>query len=287
MKARQSGSHFSRYRLVRLERLSNLVWLWVVLTMTILPAIRQWMIGLARQAVIKRLEIKRGSRIITLIHRSQPGLFGILFARFISLDDSEQVLKLVRGVPADKPIDLILHTPGGLVLASEQIARALREHKGKVTVFVPQYAMSGGAFLALAADEIVLDRHAMLGPVDPQINGLPASSYMRAIAEKSKDALGDQTWMLADVAEKAVVQVEKMLFELLEHRMAEGKAREIARTLTEGRWTHDYPLHVEELREMGLEVSTEMPPEVLQLLDLSGAMRGQQALARAKKADKK
>ena len=34
-------------------------------------------------------------------------------------------------------------TPGGLVLAATQIARAIQGHKGKVTVFVPHYAMSG------------------------------------------------------------------------------------------------------------------------------------------------
>jgi ClpP class serine protease len=269
------------------ERLSNLIWLWIVVTMTIIPMIRQWMVTVARQALIKRLETKRGSRVILLIHRAQPGLFGLLFARFINMDDSEQVLKAVRQTPAEKPIDLVLHTAGGLVIASEQIARALREHRGKVTVFVPQYALSGGTFIALAADGIVLDQHAILGPVDPQINGLPASSYMRAVREKSRDAIADQTWMLTDVAEKAVVQVEKMLFDLLQHKMPEGEARRVARTLTEGRWTHDYPLHVEELREMGIDLSTEMPAEVLALLDLSGAVKGQQALARAKQADKK
>ena len=73
----------------------------------------------------------------------------------------------------------ILHTPGGLVLASEQIAQALLRRTGRVTVFVPHYAMSGGTLIALAADEIVMDPNAVLGPVDPQIGEYPAASIMR------------------------------------------------------------------------------------------------------------
>ena len=280
----QRGELAHVYRSADLERLSNLIWLYVVLTMTVIPAIRQAYVAIRRRALVAQLERERGSKVIQLIHRSQPGLLGMLFARFINLDDSERVLKELRALPADKPVDLVLHTPGGLVIASQQIPRALNEHKGKVTVFVPQYAMSGGTFIALAADAIVLDRHAMMGPVDPQLNGLPASSYLRVVAEKSKDAVGDQTLMMADMAAKAVAQVEKMLFELLRHRLAEGQARDVARMLTEGRWTHDYPFHAEELQRMGLPISVAMPSAVLELLDLSGAMTGQQALASVKKA---
>jgi len=70
---------------------------------------------------------------------------------------------------------MVLHTPGGLVLASEQIALALEKHPSKVTVFIPHYAMSGGTMIALAADEIVLDENAVMGPVDPQLGQYPTS----------------------------------------------------------------------------------------------------------------
>src|SRR2546427_3545955 len=82
------------------------------------------------------------------------------------------------------PIDLVLHTPGGLVLAAVQIARALHEHQGKVTAFVPHYAMSGGTLIALAADEIVMSRHAVLGPVDPQLGQSPAASILKVLEKK-------------------------------------------------------------------------------------------------------
>jgi ClpP class serine protease len=69
------------------------------------------------------------------------------------------------------PIDLIIHTPGGLVLAAEEIARALQAHKAPVTVMVPHYAMSGGTRIALSAGQILMSPSAVLGPVDPQIAG--------------------------------------------------------------------------------------------------------------------
>lgn len=77
--------------------------------------------------------------MILLIHRQESiSLLGIPLSRYITIEDSEQILRAIRLTPDDVPIDLILHTPGGLVLATEQIARALIRHPAKVTVFVPR-----------------------------------------------------------------------------------------------------------------------------------------------------
>jgi ClpP class serine protease len=120
-----------------------------------------------RAALLGRFEEARTSRVIAMIHRQESASFlGVPVTGSISIDDSEAVLRAIRFTPPEQPIDVILHTPGGLVLAAEQIAKALVEHKGKVTVFVPHYAMSGGTLIALAADEIVMDANAVLGPVD-------------------------------------------------------------------------------------------------------------------------
>src|ERR1700704_1704056 len=116
------------------------------------------------------------------------------------------------------PIDLVLHTPGGLVLAAEQIASALRRHPGAVNVFVPHYAMSGGALIALAADEIVMDPNAVLGPVDPQLGmgqgSVPAASILAALAQPNPNR-DDQTLILGDIAEKALRQVKAAVKQLL------------------------------------------------------------------------
>src|SRR5256712_11287529 len=98
-------------------------------------------------------------------------LFGLPVSQSITIEDSEATLRAIRLTPPEQPLDLILHTPGGLVLAAEQIAKALVEHKGKVTVFVPHYAMSGGALIALAAGEVGMDPNAVVGAGAPPVRG--------------------------------------------------------------------------------------------------------------------
>ena len=153
-----------------------------------------------RYRAIRKLEQARSSRVITLIHRQESvSLLGIPLRRFIDVEDSEQVLRAIRLTPDTVPIDLVVHTPGGLVLAAEQIARALHSHPAKVTVLVPHYAMSGGTLLALAADEIVMDENAVLGPVDPQIGQWPAASIIKVAESKPLERVNDETLILADL----------------------------------------------------------------------------------------
>ncbi len=249
--------------------LTNLLWLAFLVASLFWPYWRRRQVELERIRHIRQLELARGSRVILLVHRQEAlSVLGILFARHITIEDSEQVLRAIRLTPPDLPIDLIVHTPGGLVLAAEQIARALKDHRGRTTVFVPHYAMSGGTLLALAADEIVMDQNAVLGPVDPQIGSYPAASILAATAQKDKDRLDDQTLILADIAEKAMRQVRETVREILEPKMDPEAARRLAAILTEGHWTHDYPISHRELQGFGLAVSTDMPREVYELMEL-------------------
>ncbi len=242
---------------------------WIFLFfLAFLPYLKLRMMEGARLRLIRTMEKKRGSRVIILIHRQESMNFlGIPLVRFIDINDSEQVLRAIRMTPDEMPIDMILHTPGGLVLAAEQIARALKGHKGKVTVFVPHYAMSGGTLIALSADEIVMDENAVLGPLDPQIGGYPAVSIIKAVQQKEPKDLEDKTLILKDISEKAMVQMSNFVESLLRDRLGE-RAGEVARKLTGGTWTHDYPITVEELKGMGFEVSTEMPEIVYNLMEL-------------------
>jgi hypothetical protein len=221
--------------------------------------LRQRRLEGARVAHIRKLQEERRSRLITLIHRQESLSFlGVLMRRFISVEDSEQILRAIRLTPNDVPIDLILHTPGGLVLASEQIARAIRRHPAKVTVFVPHYAMSGGTMIALAADEICMDENAVLGPVDPQLGNYPAASILAAVRRKDSNEIDDETLILADIAEKAMRQVREVVTDILHEKLGE-RAESVAEVLTEGRWTHDYPITCERLKEMGLPVQCGLP----------------------------
>ncbi len=244
----------------------------LLLLQALVPFVQRRILEFRRRAAIRALELKRKSRVITMIHRQESVSFlGFTLARYIDIEDSEQVLRAIRMTPPDMPIDLILHTPGGLVLAAEQIACALKRHKGKVTVFIPHYAMSGGTLIALAADEIVMDPNAVLGPVDPQLatgqGYIPAASVLRALEEPNPNR-DDQTLILGDIARKAIRQVYETVYVLLRDKLPEEKAQEVARMLSEGRWTHDYPITVEELRAMGLPVSEDMPKEVYELMEL-------------------
>ncbi len=248
--------------------LFDLFWIFIIL-ISIQPLIQRQILQAQRLRCIRQIERERGSRVITLIHRRETMSFlGFPVVRFIDMDDSEQVLRAIKMTDPEVPIDLVLHTPGGLVLASEQIAFALARRPGKVTVFVPHYAMSGGTLIALAADELVMDENAVLGPVDPQVGQYPAASILRAVEMKDVNELDDQTLILADIARKALQQMKHTVTELLSERMTPEEAERIATILTSGTWTHDYPITVSQARELGLSVRTDMPEQVYHLMEL-------------------
>ena len=238
------------------------------------PVIQKRMLESRRVAAIRDFEQKRGSRVILMIHRQESvSLLGIPLSRFINIEDSEQVLRAIRLTPSDVPIDLILHTPGGLVLATEQIARALLRHRAKVTVFIPHYAMSGGTMLAMAADEIVMDENAVLGPVDPQLGSTPAASVIKVVEEKPISEIDDQTLVTADIARKAMRQVQRFVRALLEDEVPMQKIKpenvdRIIEALTTGRVTHDYPILLEEATDLGLPITAGLPPEIYSLMEL-------------------
>src|SRR5215510_3894301 len=244
--------------------------LWVLLAFLALqPLLTGRWYGMRRAQAIRAIEQGHGTRVITMIHRQEKaGLFGFSVGRHIDLEDAQTIIAAIKETPPDVPIDLILHTPGGLVLAAMQIARAVESHPARVTVYVPVYAMSGGTLIALAADEIVMGEFSMLGPIDPQIGGLPAASIVKARDSKPIADVWDLTLVLADMGEKALAQVKRGAVELLTPRMDQAAAEALADKLAGGHWTHDYALTATEARELGLPVKVGMPQEVLALMKL-------------------
>lgn len=248
--------------------ITDIFWVYFVL-MSLQPVISQRLLEWKRTDLLRRLEKQRGSRVIALIHRQETMSFlGFPVVRYINIEDSEEILRAIKLTDKTVPINLILHTPGGLVLAARQIAHALGRHEARVTVFVPHYAMSGGTLIALAADEIIMDPNAVLGPVDPQLSEYPAASILKAVSQKDKNEIDDKTLILADISEKALVQLKDAVRKVLSEKMDAQKADALAETLATGTWTHDYPLTYEELNEMGLPVSTDMPTEVYEFMEL-------------------
>lgn len=246
----------------------NIIWL-IFIVMTLIPVFKQKSIKKERIKLIKRIQDKSDSRLIVLIHRQEAiNFLGIPVRRFINIEDSEEILRAIRLTPDDKPIKLVIHTPGGLVLAAEQIAYAIKKHPAEVTVVVPHYAMSGGTLLALAADNIVMDENAVLGPVDPQIGNYPAPSLKKLVDKKDIDEIDDETLILSDIADKALNQVRDLVQNLLMDRMEAEEAKRIAAVLTEGHWTHDYPITVDKLKRIGISVETGLSSEIYELMEL-------------------
>lgn len=248
---------------------------WVFLFISSLqPIWQRRQVETRRIQAIRELERQRNSRVILLIHRQESiSLLGIPLSRYITIEDSEQVLRAIRLTPPDVPIDLVLHTPGGLVLATEQIARALIRHSAKVSVFVPHYAMSGGTMLALAADEIIMDANAVLGPVDPQLGNFPAASILKVVEEKPIGDVDDQTLIMADLSRKAIQQVQRFVRTLLNDSVPQQKIQpenidKIVDALTTGKVTHDYPITVEEATQLGLPITVGLPRVIYNLMEL-------------------
>ena len=239
----------------------------------IIPMVQKKLLESRRLQLIHKIEGSRKSRLITLIHRQEALSFlGIAFARFIDIEDSEQIMRAIRLTDPDVPIDIVLHTPGGLVLASEQISWAIKRHPAKVTVFVPHYAMSGGTLIALGADEIIMDENAVLGPVDPQLGdtrggSYPAASILAAMAVENPNR-DDHTIILGDIAKKAINQVRDFIYALMKDTMDDDEALRLATTMSEGRWTHDYPINIAEAKELGLPARADLPKEFHQLMQL-------------------
>lgn len=248
--------------------IGEIFWLFLMLSM-LQPWLRQKMLEAARLRLMRKIERQRGSRLILLVHRQETMSFlGFPIFRYIDINDAEEVIRAIHLTDENVPIDLVLHTPGGLVLASLQIARAVKAHKAKVTVHVPHMAMSGGSLIALAADEIVMDCHAVLGPVDPQLGEYPAASLVKVVKNKDINETDDKTLILADVAEKALVQIRAEVLDLLEGKMPQTKAEVLAEKLTQGTWTHDHPIGIKEAIELELPVRGDMPADLYRLMAL-------------------
>jgi ClpP class serine protease len=110
--------------------------------------------------------------------------------------------------------------------------------------------------------------HAVLGPVDPQLGEYPAASILKAAHQKPIAEVDDKTLILADQAEKAIAQMRQEVTELLADKYPAEKAGEIAKLMTSGTWTHDYPITCERARDLELRVNSDMPENMMRLMQL-------------------
>jgi len=252
----------------------NNLWFLLFILLFLVPMIQRNIMQMERRRVLTKLGKRRKTQVITLIHRQEVISFlGIPLARYIDIDDSEQVLRAIRGAQKDVPIDIILHTPGGLALAATQIAMALKAHPSKKTVLVPHYAMSGGTLIAFAADQIIMDQHAALGPVDPQLGDqqgvYPATSLLKMVEKKNKNRIDDKTLIYAEEAAKAMEQMKLLLKKILAGKCGDERMDVIIEEFVSGKYTHDHPFMAEDAKALlGDCVQTDVPEEVFELMKL-------------------
>ncbi len=250
----------------------------IFLYMLMYPQLQMRAARRKRLAKIREMEKKWGTKVLTMVHRKEAiSMFGIPVYQYIDVEDAEEILRGIREA-GDRPVDLIIHTPGGQLHASIQIARALKNHKAKTRVFIPHYSMSGGTIIALGADEIIMDKDASLGPVDPQVGDFlrgvfPAPSWLHVAKKKGLDA-DDVTLMMSDISEKALKFTKEVVNELIDDKFEDkNKQKQVVEKLVGGEMAHARIISATEAKQLGLPVSTDLPPEVHEFMKNYRAVR--------------
>ena len=206
---------------------------------------------------------KKTSRNIILYYSGwlqKPGAPGL----YINDLDMNGFKAVISGLSPSKGLDLILHTPGGEVAATEAIVHYLRAVFGvDIRVIVPQLAMSAGTMIVCAAKEVLMGKHSSLGPIDPQIRGVAAQGVVQEFKRARKEIKEDQSniavWSpiiaqytptLLGECEQWIAWAEEMTREWLESGMlrgrktAKGEAERIVEALTKPNLTKSHSRHL-------------------------------------------
>jgi membrane-bound ClpP family serine protease len=237
-----------------------------------------------RRKYIKELSDLTGRNVIVYYSGwLQKGSIRELQSLFtVSDNDKNGFMATIHQLDRDQGLDLILHTPGGDAAATESIVDYLRQMFGtNIRAFVPQLAMSAGTMIALSCKEIVMGKHSNLGPIDPQIGGMPAhgiideftraQSEIASAANQQEQFARTATWQpiiakyspaLIGECANAIDWSSAIVTEWLKTGMFIGeqdaaeKARKIVSELSshEQTKTHARHIHVDRLRELGVKV---------------------------------
>jgi len=200
------------------------------------------------------------------------------FAADFMINDADKngFMTTIHKLDRTKGLDLVLHTPGGDTAATESLVDYLRSMFGtNIRAIIPQIALSAGTMIALACKEIVMGKHSSLGPIDPQIGGLPAhgiiEEFNRAAKEISKDQSKVPLWQpiiakytptLIGECEKAIDWATKMVKEWLLTGMfagdddAEAKANHVIEELSDHALTKSHARHIslDHAKRLGLKI---------------------------------
>lgn len=217
----------------------------------------------------------------------KPGLAGSQ----VNDADKNGFMTVIHEMDRSKGLDLLLHTPGGETAATESLVDYLHSMFGtNIRAIVPQLAMSAGTMIACACERVVMGKHSSLGPIDPQLSGVPAhgiiEEFKRAYDEIKKDPSRIPVWQpiiakypptLIGECEKAIKWSEDMTREWLLRGMLKDKAD--AATIAEAilkelashalTLSHSRHLSAEKCKALGLEVENLESDQKLQEAVLS------------------
>jgi len=220
---------------------------------------------------------------------SKPGIQGT----DINDEDKNGFMMAVHTLDPKYGLDLILHTPGGNMAATESLVSYLHQKFGNdIRAIVPQIATSGGTMIACSCKEIIMGRQSNLGPVDPQLGGIPAAGviqeFKKAYREIKQDPNRVQVWQFIlrqyppsflgqcenafDRAANFVRnELEMNMFSALPKKQRETRAKKVVKALTDfsGNKGHDRHIHYGELKAMGLNVRQLESSQMYQDLVLS------------------
>ncbi len=195
------------------------------IAMFLSPMIQLLGVAARRARLRRRIARARGTNVVDVVHHMETvAVFGVPLVHWVSVPLTRETARTVTQAPTAQPLDLVVHVPAGIALGAEAVCRALLPHTGKVTLIVPQYALSGALLLALAADEILMDEEAALGALDLRVDGRAAAG-------------------------------------ILLERTRSPRARQLLQPFPAD-WKRDRVLNAEDLRELGFSVNTDLPPDL-------------------------
>ncbi|HKT17076.1 MAG TPA: ATP-dependent Clp protease proteolytic subunit [Stellaceae bacterium] len=228
-----------------------------------------------RRKYLTQLHVKTGRNIIAYYSGWLSKPENILNLGIVD-EDKNGFMMAVHGMDRTKNLDLLLHTPGGSLAATESIVDYLRQmFPTDIRVIVPQLSMSAGTMIACCANKVLMARHSSLGPIDPQIRGVPAygviQEFRRAYREIKKDPQKAEVWrpILAKYNPTFLSECENGIRwassfvegQLKEHMFkdvprAGDRARKVVKRLTDytGNKAHNRHINFEECKKMGLDV---------------------------------
>ena len=197
----------------------------------------------------------------------------------LSINDTDKnaFMATVHGLDRAKGLDLLLHTPGGSIAAAESIVDYLRRMFGNNSRAIgPQIAMSAGTMVACACSEIVLGKQSNLGPIDPQMNGMPANGVLREFEQAAKEVKADPSriaiWQpiigkyhpsFLQECVNAIAWSKTVVTDWLTTGMFQGdlrastKAKRVVRELSDYKKmrTHGRHVHIDQCKSLGLKIT--------------------------------